>query len=110
MTKISTLHKRWMKNPDYKSTYESLESEFLIAAQTIMTNAERALKQEHPPPELQTSQLKAASEGGDSLLARRPNARTIAAMKEGRKLDGKPGRPIEELFYDLERVTKRKAL
>lgn len=109
MNKISTLHKKWINDPDYESAYESLESEFLIVAQTIMTNAERALKQKHPPPGLQTSQLKAASEGSGSPFARRPNARTIAAMKEGRKLDGKSGRPIEELFYDLERVTKPKA-
>lgn len=52
---------------------------------------------------------KVVTEGGIPFAIRTPNATTIAAMKEGRKLDGKPGRPIQELFDDLEKISKRKA-
>lgn len=37
-----------------------------------------------------------------------PNAITIAAMKEGRKLAGEPGRSIQKLFDDLDKLDKRK--
>ncbi len=38
-----------------------------------------------------------------------PNAITIAAMKEGRQLAGQPGRTIQELFDDLDKLGKRKS-
>lgn len=49
------------------------------------------------------------TEGGIPFAIRTPNATTIAAMREGRKLTGKPGRPIQRLFDDLEKISKRKA-
>jgi antitoxin component of RelBE/YafQ-DinJ toxin-antitoxin module len=48
------------------------------------------------------------SEGGIPFAIRTPNATTAAAMKEGRKLAGKPGRPIQALLDDLEKTRKRK--
>lgn len=52
---------------------------------------------------------KVVTEGGIPFAIKTPNPATIAAMKEGRKLAGKPGRPIQELFNDLEKIRKRKA-
>lgn len=52
---------------------------------------------------------KVVTEGGIPFAIKTPNAATIAAMKEGNKLAGKPGRSIQELFDDLEKIRKRKA-
>lgn len=52
---------------------------------------------------------KVVTEGGIPFAIKTPNATTIAAMREGRKLAGKPGRSIQELFDDLEKTRKPKA-
>lgn len=52
---------------------------------------------------------KVVSEGGIPFAVRSPNATTIAALKEGRRIAGRPGRSIEALFDDLEKSRKRKA-
>jgi DNA-damage-inducible protein J len=52
---------------------------------------------------------KVVTEGGIPFAIKTPNATTIAAMREGRKLAGKPGRSIQELFDDLGKTRKRKA-
>lgn len=52
---------------------------------------------------------KVVTEGGIPFAIKTPNATTIAAMKEGNRLAGKPGRSIQELFDDLEKIRKRKA-
>ena len=52
---------------------------------------------------------KVVTEGGIPFVIKTPNATTIAAMKEGNRLAGKPGRSIQELFDDLEKIRKRKA-
>jgi DNA-damage-inducible protein J len=49
------------------------------------------------------------TEGGIPFAIKAPNATTIAAIKESRKLANKPGRSIQELFHDLEKIDKRKA-
>ena len=35
MTKISDLHKKWMKDPEYRREYEGLEEEFALASAII---------------------------------------------------------------------------
>jgi hypothetical protein len=32
MTKIKDLHRKWMKDPEYRKEYDALEEEFVLAA------------------------------------------------------------------------------
>lgn len=51
---------------------------------------------------------KVVTEGGIPFAIKTPNAATIAAMREGQKLAGKPRRPIKKLFDYLKKIHKRK--
>jgi len=35
MKKMSSLHRKWMKQPDYRREYEALEGEFALASAEI---------------------------------------------------------------------------
>lgn len=39
------LHKKWMKNPDYRRAYEDLEPEFQLARQVLMARIARKMTQ-----------------------------------------------------------------
>jgi ribosome-binding protein aMBF1 (putative translation factor) len=46
MTKISTLHKNWLKDPAYKDAYESLITEFELAQKLIEVRVKSGMSQE----------------------------------------------------------------
>jgi len=48
MTKISSLHQRWLKNPAYKETYNQSRIEFEDAQKTIQARMKNCLGQEDP--------------------------------------------------------------
>ena len=50
---------------------------------------------------------KVVSEGGLPFAVKTPNAKTVAAMQEARKLAGKRGVSIDKLLKDLEKTSKR---
>ena len=75
MTKISTLHKRWLKEPSYKKAYEQSRIEFEVAREMIEARMKSGLSQEQLAARMQTSQSAIARlESGSSL----PSMRTLA--------------------------------
>ena len=68
MTKIADLHKKWMKDPEYRREYEGLEEEFALASAIIAARAQAGLTQEELATRMETSQ---------SAIARLESGRTI---------------------------------
>jgi hypothetical protein len=56
MSKISTLHKKWSKEPAYKAAYDSLKAEFQFAEQLIEVRIKSGLSQEELAQKMGTSQ------------------------------------------------------
>jgi ribosome-binding protein aMBF1 (putative translation factor) len=42
MTKISELHKKWMKDPEYRKEYDALEEEFALIAARLRAGLSQA--------------------------------------------------------------------
>lgn len=68
MTKIADLHKKWLKDPNYRREYEGLEEEFALASAIIEARSRAGLTQEELAAKMQTSQ---------SAVARLESGRTI---------------------------------
>lgn len=79
MTKISQLHQKWIKNPEYKKAYEESKIEFDIAKEVIEARMKSGLSQENLALLMGTSQSAIARlESGSSL----PSIRTLAKFAE----------------------------
>ena len=68
MTKIAALHKKWLKDPNYRREYEGLEEEFALASAIIDARSRAGLTQEELAAKMRTSQ---------SAVARLESGRTI---------------------------------
>lgn len=65
MAKVKDLHRRWSKNPDYKTAYDGLHDEFQLARVLIETRARAGLSQAELATRMNTSQSYIARvEGG----------------------------------------------
>ncbi len=67
MTKVSTLHKRWVKNKDYRHAYDELAPEFALSRAVIKARATAGLTQEQLAQRMETTQ---------SVIARLESGRT----------------------------------
>ena len=56
MTKIKTLHRRWMSEPDYTAAYQSLDDEFQLARTLIEARKRAGLSQTELARRMKTSQ------------------------------------------------------
>ena len=75
MTKISTLHKRWMKDPAYRKEYEALEEEFALIAAVAKARQRAGLSQAQLAKRMKTTQSTVARlESGRG----KPSTRTLA--------------------------------
>jgi len=71
---VDGLHKKWMKNPDYRREYEGLEEEFSLAGALIEARSRAGLTQEQVARLMKTTQAVVARlEGGGSM----PSTRTL---------------------------------
>jgi|LauGreDrversion2_6_1035139.scaffolds.fasta_scaffold36265_1 transcriptional regulator with XRE-family HTH domain len=74
MTKITDLHKQWLKRPDYKKAFDDFQAEFELARHIIQTRINSGLSQEELAKKMETSQSSIARlESGTSL----PSMRTL---------------------------------
>jgi len=56
MTKVKTLHRRWMREPDYTAAYRSLDDEFQLARTLIEARKRAGLTQSELARHMNTSQ------------------------------------------------------
>ena len=68
MTKIKDLHKKWLRDAEYRKAYDALEEEFTLASALIAARSQAGLTQEELAERMETSQ---------SAIARMENGRTI---------------------------------
>jgi transcriptional regulator with XRE-family HTH domain len=74
MTKIKTLHKRWMKDPAYRKEYDALEEEFALAAEVAKARNRADLSRAELARRMRTTQSTIARlESGRG----RPSTRTL---------------------------------
>ncbi|MFN3658532.1 MAG: helix-turn-helix domain-containing protein [Pseudolabrys sp.] len=74
MMKFSTLHKRMMKDPEYRKEYDALEEEFALIAAVAKARARAGLSQAELAKRMKTTQSTVARlESGRSL----PSTRTL---------------------------------
>jgi transcriptional regulator with XRE-family HTH domain len=56
MTKITDLHKKWMKDPAYRKEYDALEEEFALATEVAKARSRAGLSQAELARRMQTTQ------------------------------------------------------
>jgi transcriptional regulator with XRE-family HTH domain len=75
MTKLSTLHKKWMKDPEYRKEYDALEEEFALIAAVAKARLRSGLTQAQLAKRMKTTQSTVARlESGRG----KPSTRTLA--------------------------------
>jgi transcriptional regulator with XRE-family HTH domain len=85
MTKIKDLHKKWMKDPEYRKEYDALEEEFALAAAVAKARSRAGLSQAQLAKRMKTTQSTIARlESGRG----QPSTRTLGrfAKATGHKL------------------------
>ncbi len=65
MTRVRDLHRRWVKDPEYRDAYESIAPEFELARAMIQARVEAGLTQQQLADRMHTTQsVIARLEGG----------------------------------------------
>lgn len=79
MTKISTLHQKWLQDPAYQEAFEATQLEFELAHQLIEARIRSGLSQEELAAKMGTSQSTIARlESG----TRMPSMRTLTRFAQ----------------------------
>jgi ribosome-binding protein aMBF1 (putative translation factor) len=98
MMKFSTLHKRMMKDPEYRKEYDALEEEFALIAAVAEARARAGLSQAELAKRMKTTQSTVARlESGRSL----PSTRTLSRFAKA------TGHRLKISFEPLEKGKKR---
>ncbi len=75
MIKFRDLHKKWMKNPEYRKEYDALEEEFALIAEVAKARLRAGLTQAQLAKRMKTTQSTVARlESGRG----QPSTRTLA--------------------------------
>ena len=79
------LHRKWMKNPEYRREYDALEEEFALATALLAARGKAGLTQSQVARRMKTTQTAVARLEGGSL---NPSTRTLAryAQATGHRL------------------------
>ena len=79
MARISDMHKKWMKEPNYRRAYEALEEEFVLASAVMDVRNRAGLTQAQLARKMGTTQpVVARLESGRT----RPSMRTLDRLAE----------------------------
>jgi len=74
MMKFSTLHKKWMKDPEYRKEYDALEEEFALVLAVAKARRRAGLSQSQLAKRMKTTQSAVARlESGRGM----PSSRTL---------------------------------
>jgi len=77
MTRVSELHKRWSKHPNYRKSYDALQEEFALARAVIEARRGAGLTQQQLARKMGTTQpVVARLEAGNT----RPSLRTLERL------------------------------
>ncbi len=79
MTRVSELHKRWLRDPKYREKHDALKEEFAFANSAIEARKRAGLTQQELAQKMGTTQpVVARLEAGNS----RPSLRTLERLAE----------------------------
>ena len=93
MTKIRDLHRKWMKDPEYRKEYDALEEEFALMAEVAKARARSGLSQAELAKRMKTTQSTIARlESGRGLPSTRTLARCAKATGHRLKISFEPVR------------------
>jgi transcriptional regulator with XRE-family HTH domain len=100
MTRISDLHKKWLKDPAYRKEYDALEEEFALASALIEARSRAGLTQEELAERMQTSQ---------SAIARMESGRTIPSGTTLKRFARATGTRLRISFEPVTSAANRRA-
>jgi transcriptional regulator with XRE-family HTH domain len=100
MTKIAELHKKWMRDPDYRREYDALEEEFALASALIEARSQAGLTQEELAARMDTSQ---------SAIARMESGRTIPSGTTLKRFARATGTRLRISFEPMKPPARRRA-
>ena len=89
MTKVNDLHKKWMKNKEYRKAYEDLAPEFKLARAVINARVTAGLTQEQLAQRMDTTQ---------SVIARLESGRTRPSTQTLERLAAATGTRLKISF------------
>ncbi len=93
MTKISDLHKKWMKDPAYRKEYEGTEEEFALMAAVAKARMRSGLSQAELAKRMKTTQSTIARlESGRGMPSTRTLGRFAKATGHRLKISFEPVR------------------
>ena len=91
--RVDDLHRKWLKDPDYRREYEVLEEEFSLASGMIEARLRAGLTQAEVARRMKTTQAVIARlEGGGSKPSTRTLERYAAATGSRLKITFEPGK------------------
>jgi transcriptional regulator with XRE-family HTH domain len=92
---VGDLHKKLIKNPEYRREYEALEEEFSLTAALIEARSRAGLTQEEVANRMKTTQAVVARlEGGGSKPSTRTLERYAKATGSRLKISFEPAKPL----------------
>jgi transcriptional regulator with XRE-family HTH domain len=98
MTRVTDLHKKWMKDPMYRKEYEDLEEEFALASALIEARAQAGLTQEELAARMDTSQSAIARlESGRTIPSGRTLKRIAKATGTRLRISFEPAKPAKRV-------------
>ena len=89
MSKVRNLHKKWMKDPDYRKAHEALKPEFEIARALIEARVQAGLTQEQLAGRMKTTQ---------SVVARLESGRTRPSTQTLERVAAATGTRLKIIF------------
>ena len=89
MSKVRSLHKKWMKDADYRKTHEALEPEFELARALIAARTKAGLTQEQLARLMKTTQ---------SVVARLESGRTKPSTQTLERIASATGTRLKITF------------
>ncbi|HWG22229.1 MAG TPA: helix-turn-helix transcriptional regulator [Terracidiphilus sp.] len=97
MTRISQMHKRWMKEPNYRKAYRALEDEFAVARAVIAARTRAGLTQAELARKMGTTQ---------PVVARMESGRVQPSLKTLQRLASATGSRLMIRFDPFPRTQK----
>ena len=89
MSKVRNLHKKWMKDPDYRKAHKALEPEFEFARALIEARANAGITQEQLARRMKTTQ---------SVVARLESGRTRTSTQTLERVAAATGTRLKITF------------